>query len=62
MPKKQKKTALRTQSHRKVSPDSKSGLIAAEKKPEHSAGTQCVLDNHSHRTATAVAARCLEVP
>jgi hypothetical protein len=55
MPKKQKKTALRTQSHRKVSPDSKSGLIAAEKKSDRSAGTECVLDNRSHRTTTTTA-------
>jgi hypothetical protein len=50
MPKKQKKTALRTPSRRKVSPDSKSGLIVTDKKAEHSAGTECVLDNRSHRT------------
>jgi hypothetical protein len=51
MQKKQEKTALRSPSRRKVSPDSKSGLIAAEKKAEQSAGTECVLDNRSHRTA-----------
>jgi hypothetical protein len=50
MPKKQKKTALRTPSRRKVSPDSKLGLIVTEKKAGHSAGTECVLDNRSHRT------------
>ena len=50
MPKKQKKTALGTQSRRKVSADSKQGLIVTEKNPEHSAGTECVLDNRSHRT------------
>ncbi len=50
MPKKQKQTALRTPSHRKVSPNSKSGLIVTEKIPEHSAGTEYVLDNRSHRT------------
>jgi hypothetical protein len=50
MPKKQKKTAVGAPSRRKVSPDSKPGLIVTEKMPEHSAGTECVLDNHSHRT------------
>jgi hypothetical protein len=53
MPKKQKKTALRNPSRRKVSPDSKSGLIVTEKNAEQSAGTECVLDNRSHRTPSA---------
>ena len=50
MPKKQKKTAPGTQSRRKVSADSRQGLIVTEKTPAHSAGTECVLDNRSHRT------------
>ena len=46
----QKKTELQNQSHRKVSANRKSGLIVTAKKPRHSAGTECAVDNHSHRT------------
>jgi hypothetical protein len=60
MLKKQKKTALQTPSRRQVSTASKPGLTVAEKKAERSAGTECVLDNHSHRTKERVS-RCLGV-
>jgi hypothetical protein len=50
MQKKQKKTALQILSHRTISPVQKSGLIATPKKATHSAGTECAVDNRSHRT------------
>lgn len=53
----QKKTALRTRSHRKVSPIKESGLTAKAKKAKRSAGTASALDNRSHRTPSDSAAR-----
>ncbi len=47
----QKKTALRTRSHRKVSPIKESGLTAKAKKAKRSAGTASALDNRSHMNA-----------
>jgi hypothetical protein len=48
----QKKTELQNKSQGKVSAKRKSGLIVAAKKPTHSAGTECAVDNRSHRTKT----------
>ena len=47
----QKKTALRTRAHRKVSPPNhESGLIVTATTAKRSAGTARAIDNRSHRT------------
>jgi len=50
----QKRTTLRTTSHRKVSRTIQdSGLIAKAKSPQRSVRTKSALANRSHRTETA---------
>ncbi len=45
-----KKTAPRTQKHRKTSSSKKLGLIVKEKNADQSAKKKSALDNHFHRT------------